>query len=542
MTDYDDLNNIPQAIAAPKKRMRFSVVWIIPVVAAVVALVIAIQHILSEGPTITIVFKKAEGIEAEKTIVKYKDVKIGQVTRVELSEDFSKVVLTAKIDKSAAGLIVEDAKFWIEQPRVTLSGISGIGTLMSGNYIGLEVGKSKKIQHEFIGLEVPSAITGDQPGRHFTLKADNLGSIGIGSPLYYRRLNVGQVIGYDLAEDGKSVTIKIFVYAPYDNCVTVNTSFWEASGIDVSLGANGLSVQTQSVLSLLIGGIAFETPSWVETDSKPASADAVFTLYNERAEALAKHEEIFANYVLYFKESIRGLSVGAPVTFLGLPVGEVTEIGLEYNPAIEDLRPRVDVRLYPARFLAHIKESAAAEHKAQSLKERQALVQRMVDRGLRAQLRSGSIVTGQLYIAVDIFSNAPKVKIDWTKSPPELPVMPGALQDLEMKINSILAKIEKMPLDTIGENLRKLLLTLDGLVKHANRETLPEVKATLESLKRLLKNADAGIVGRNAPVKQDLRETLQEITQAAQAISQLADYLERNPDSLIRGKKQEEPK
>ncbi|SPD75615.1 Qaraquat-inducible protein B [uncultured Desulfobacterium sp.] len=539
MTDHDDLNNLPQATAIQKKRMRFSVVWIIPAVAAVVALVIAIQRILSEGPTITIVFKKAEGIEAEKTFVKYKDVNIGMVTKVELSENFSKVVLTAKIDKSAAGLIVEDAKFWIEQPRVTLSGISGIGTLMSGNYIGLEAGKSKKIQHNFVGLEVPSVVTGDQPGRQFILNADTLGSVGIGSPLYYRKLNVGQVIAYDLAQDGKSVTIKIFVNAPYDNCVTVNTRFWEASGIDVSLGANGVSVQTQSVMSLLIGGIAFETPQWAETDSKPAAADSAFTLYNDRAAAMAKRETISADYVMYFTESMRGLSVGAPVTFLGLPVGEVTEVGLECNSASENLLPRVDITLYPTRFLAHIKKSSAAEEKAQSQKERQTMIQRMVDRGLRAQLRSGNIVTGQLYVALDIFPNAPKAKIDWTKSPIELPVMPGALQDLEMKINSILAKIERMPLDAIGENIKKLLLTLDGLAKHADTETLPEVKATLESLKRLLENADTNLVGNNAPVKQDLRDSLQEITKAAQAISELLDYLERNPEALIQGKQED---
>ena len=220
MTENSDLTNIPQATAVPKKRRRFSVVWIIPILAAVVALGIAVQQILSEGPTITIVFKTAEGIEAGKTFVKYKDVNIGQVKKVKLSKDFTKVVVTAKIDKSAEGLIVEDAKFWIEQPRVTLSGISGIGTLLSGNYIGLEVGKSDEKRREFIGLEVPPAITVDQPGRQFVLQADDLGSVGIGSPLYYRRLNVGQVIGYDLAEDGRSVNIKVFVNAPYDKYVT----------------------------------------------------------------------------------------------------------------------------------------------------------------------------------------------------------------------------------------------------------------------------------------------------------------------------------
>src|SRR5271157_312783 len=239
MTEHTDINNIPEATTVPKRRMSFSAAWIIPVVAAIVATGIAVQQILSKGPTITIVFKEAQGIEEGKTFVKYKDVKIGQVTKVRLTKDFTQVALTASINKSAAGLIVEDTKFWIEQPRVGPGGISGLGTLMSGNYIGVEAGKSTKAQREFIGLEKPPAVSIDEPGRRFILETDNLGSLGIGSPLYYRRLNVGQVIHYDLAADGKSVTVRVFVKAPYDKFVTADTRFWQASGIDMSLGANG---------------------------------------------------------------------------------------------------------------------------------------------------------------------------------------------------------------------------------------------------------------------------------------------------------------
>ena len=202
MAESTDRDNIPQATVVPKRRQRISVVWIVPILAAVVAIGIAIQRIISEGPTITIVFKAAQGVEAGKTFIKYKDVNIGQVTAVQLSSDHSQVEVTAKIDKSAAALMVADAKFWVVEPRVTLSGVSGLGTLLSGNFIGFEVGKSNRQQRRFTGLEVPPIITGGQPGRQFVLKASDLGSLGIGSPIYFRRLQVGQVIAYDLSSDG----------------------------------------------------------------------------------------------------------------------------------------------------------------------------------------------------------------------------------------------------------------------------------------------------------------------------------------------------
>src|SRR6266498_302427 len=323
MAENFDRDDLPQATVVPGRRARISIVWIIPILAAVVAIGIAIQRIMSEGPTITIIFKAAEGLEAGKTFVKYKDVNIGQVTSVKLSRDHSKVEVMAKIDKSAADLMVDDAKFWVVEPRVTLSGVSGLGTLLSGNYIGFEVGKSDKQQRKFTGLEVAPIITGGQPGRQFVLKAENLGSLGIGSPIYYRRLQAGQVVAYKLADDGKAIELTVFVNGPYDRYVTPGTRFWNASGVDVSVGAGGVDVRMQSVVSLLAGGLAFETPPFV-AKAEPAAPDTVFTLYSDQVTAMKQPDAIATRYVLHFSESLRGLSVGAPVTLLGLQAGEVT--------------------------------------------------------------------------------------------------------------------------------------------------------------------------------------------------------------------------
>ena len=557
MAENIDRDELPQAVVVSKKGTRISVVWIIPILAAVVAIGIAVQRIMSEGPTITIVFNAASGLEAGKTFVKYKDVNIGQVTAVKLSSDHSKVEVTAKIDKSAADLMVEDAKFWVVEPRVTLSGVSGLSTLLSGNYIGFEVGQSKKQQRNFTGLEVAPIITGGQPGRQFVLRAENLGSLGIGSPIYYRRLQAGQVIAYGLAADGKRIEITIFVNAPYDKYVNTGTRFWNASGVDASIGAGGVEVRTQSLIALIAGGLAFDTPPFVAT-AEPAAANTVFTLYTDQATALKQVDAISTHYVLYLNESLRGLSVGAPVTLFGLPAGEVTAVGLDLDPATLRIRGRVDLVSFPERLVASLraKQTAGGEALIRSIQQRHALMQRLVEqRGLRAQLRSGNLLTGQLFVAFDFYPNAPKVKIDWSPDVPELPVVPSTVADLEAKITGIVAKLDKLPLEAISADLTKVLValnqTLEDASKAVNRidtDVTPGLKSTLEGLRgtisavdRTLNSADTTLVGKDAPAQQDLRDALQEIARAARSLRVLTDFLERHPEALIRGKTEDNP-
>jgi paraquat-inducible protein B len=557
MAEHSDRDNLPQATVVPKKRTRISVIWIIPLFAAVVAIGIAVHRILSEGPTITITFKSAEGVEAGKTFIKYKDVNIGQVTAVQLSDDYTKVTVTAQIAKSAEGLIVEDAKFWVVEPRVTLSGVSGLGTLLSGNYIGFEVGTSNKKRRSFIGLETPPVITGDQPGRRFVLKADNLGSLGVGSPIYYRRLQAGQVIAYGLASDGQAMEIKIFINAPYDQYVTPGTRFWNASSLDVSVGAGGVEVRTQSLVALLAGGLAFETPPFAPK-AEPAAANTIFTLYTDQATAMRQPESNVKRYVLHFNESLRGLSVGAPVTLLGLPGGEVTAIGLDLDPATLNLRGRVEVMFFPERLVARLnrQQSAVGETIVGSEQQRHAFVQQLVEqRGLRAQLQSGSLLTGQLYVALDYHPNAPKATIDWSQEPTELPVVPSTLPDVEEKLSSILAKLDTLPYEAIGADLTKALASLDQVLKstdkavnHVDADLTPRLKTTLDELNgaiaaadKVLKSTDATLVGNDAPGQQELRDTLQEVSRAARSLRLLTDFLERHPEALLRGKTEEKP-
>jgi paraquat-inducible protein B len=550
MTENADFASLPEATPVPKKRARIAAVWIVPILAALVGAGIVVEQYLNEGPTIRISFRAAEGIEPGKTLIKYKDVDIGQVTEVALSRDFSKILVTAKMEKHAEGLLAKDSRFWIVKPRITLGGVSGIGTLLSGRYIGIEPGKSGKSHHDFIGLEVPPPITSGMSGREFFLRAGTLGSLGIGSPIYYRRLNVGQVIGYDLAPDGKSVVIRIFMNAPYDGYITSDTRFWESSGIHASMGSGGFSLRTESVLSVLVGGVAFETPP-TATAGKPAPEKSVFTLFDDRDAAMAPQVSESERYVLYFHESLRGLSVGAPVTMLGLPVGEVTMVGLDFAPETHGIRTRVEIMTHPYRLLLHMGDSDVASEKIMLQEGRRKIMQRLVEeKGMRAQLRTGSLISGQRYVALEYFPDAPKARIDRTKEPPQFPVVPGKTENIELQLKSILAKLDKVPVEEIGKDLTETLDALENTLQSANRtlarldaETLPEAMKTLEDLRRavgaaerVLSSTDNTLLGPDAPAQHELRDALQEVARAARAIRVLADHLERNPESLLRGK------
>jgi paraquat-inducible protein B len=583
MPDDVLLDDLPRARVMPPRRRRISVVWAIPVLAAVVAIGVAVQRILSEGPTITIVFKTAEGLEAGKTYVKYKDVNIGQVSAVKLSKDYSRVEVTAKMSRSAAGLMVEDARFWIVEPRVTLSGISGLGTILSGNYIGFEMGKSSRKQRTFTGLEVAPVVTG-LPGRQFRLTADNLGSLGVGSPIYYRRLQAGQVTSFALAKDGKGIDLTVFVNAPYDRYIDEGTRFWNASGVEVSVGATGFEVRTQSLVSVLAGGLAFDTPGFA-LKGVAAPPDTVFTVYSDQVAAMKEPDRASQRYVLYFDETLRGLSVGAPVMLLGLPAGEVTAVGLDLDDKTARLRGRVEIVTYPERLIARLGQAPAGAGALQSRQGRQAMFRRLIEeRGLRAQLRSGSLLTGQLFVAFDYFPKPPPARVDWTQEVPALPAVPSTVADLQAKLTGILDKLDGLPYEAIGSEVTRALTTLnvtlqdasatlkavdanvtpelkttlgearvvlntvDGVLKNNVNTTLANVSTALEELRgplatadTVLKNTDGTLVGRNAPIQQDLRSALQEITLAARSLRVLMEYLDQHPEALLRGKTEVKP-
>lgn len=527
---------LPQARLEERRRWSPSLVWLIPVVAALIGGYLTVQAILSRGPTITIAFRNAEGLEAGKTRIKYRDVDIGEVTSVKVSEDRKSIIATAQISKEAEPYLTSDSRFWIVRPRIAGGSVSGLGTLLSGAYIGMDAGRSKTSSQRFSGLEVPPIITGDLPGRQFVLKSADLGSLDIGAPVYFRRVPVGQVVAYALDKSGQGLDLTVFINAPYDRFVVPDTRFWHASGIDLSVSANGLKVNTQSLTAIALGGIAFESPS-ADENAQPAAAGAVFGLAETRDVAMRTADHEVYPIRLKFQQSVRGLSVGAPVDFRGIVIGEVTAIGLEQDKARKDFNMLVDVRIFPSRLLA----MSSNLDKERSLRQQLSLKQ-MVANGLRAQLRSGSLITGQLFVALDFFRDARPAQLGHEQNMDVMPTIPGDLEELQAMMQRIAHKLDKMPLESISagldqsvHELRGMLAATRQLMGNIDDKMLPQATQTLDKLQKTLDDTQQ-VLQADSPLQQDMRNAALEVSETARSVRALVDYLDRHPEALIRGK------
>jgi paraquat-inducible protein B len=522
--EHTQSSSVPEARALSRSRTRISLVWVIPIVAALVGVWVAVTRIESEGPKITIEFGSAEGLEAGKTKIEYKGVEIGTVTSIQLSPDHRRVLTTAQMAPKTEDFLVEDTQFWVVRPRVSGATVTGLGTLISGAYIGIEIGGSTHEKRDFVALETPPVVSGDVPGRFFVLKSADLGSLDIGTPVFFRRLQVGEVVSYALDKDGGFFTLKIFVKAPYDHYVNPNSRFWQASGVDMQLSANGLSVQTQSLLSILIGGVAFETPA--RSSILPAAdANSVFTLYVNHAQAYEPPPRNPQMFELIFNESVRGLAPGAPVELRGIKVGEVVDIRAQVDMKTLRFSVPVIIQLDAQRLGVKVLDLGQGADLAAM---RRKLIDSMVAHGVRAQLRTGSLLTGSAFVAFDFFPGVSPATVDWSQTPPELPTTPGQLEAAEASLANIVKKLDKMPLQQIGDNLQRSLSDLDL--------TLVSARGTLDKASTTLVTAN-GVVEPSSAQMQEVAQTLQELRRAARSVRVLTDYLEQHPEALVRGKR-----
>ncbi|APR36915.1 PqiB family protein [Paraburkholderia sp. SOS3] len=522
--------DVPEPDIDARRRWLPSLVWVIPLIAALIGVALVIQSIYQKGPTITISFTTAEGLEPGKTKVKYKDVDIGYVKQIKLSNNHSRVLVYVQLSKEADDFAVKDSRFWVVRPRIGASGVTGLSTLLSGSYIGVDGGRSTETQTEFVGLEAPPAVTVDQKGRQFTLRGESLGSIDIGSPVYYRRVQVGQVTGFSLDKDGTGVTVQVFVNAPFDQYVGTNSRWWHASGVDLRLDSSGFKLNTQSLATVIVGGLAFQSPPG-QAVGVQAPNNMTFRLGDDESDAMREPDGEPVRVVMNFNQSLRGLSVGAQVDFRGIVLGQVTSIGVEYDPKIRNFTMPVTMNLYPDRLRRRTREALPAPGSPSS----NDLLQALVRHGLRGQLRTGNLITGQLYIALDMFPNAPKASVDASHDPLELPTMPNSLDELQLQIADIAKKLDKIPFDQIGTNLNTALAHADKLFSQVDSELLPQARDTLAAAKQTFGSAEQTLQ-QDSPLQSDVHQALQELTRTLQSLNALSDYLERHPESLVRGK------
>lgn len=523
-------NEIPAAITE-RGRKGIPLVWLVPLIAILVGIGLVIKTALERGPDIVVTFKSADGIEPGKTKVRYKNVEIGMVERVDLTRERDKIEVTIRMGKSAAAFLVDDTRFWVEKPRIRGTTVEGLGTLLSGAFIGMDIGKAEQRRREFTGLDRPPLVTFTEPGQRFRLHAHQLGSIDSGSSVFYRRVAVGQVVRYEMDAEGKGVDIEIFVKAPYDRFVHKQTRFWEASGIDLEMSAQGIRVDTQSLNSILAGGIAFETHGDPETTTPP-TADTRFRLYERRGDALAIDDFEPIPLRLIFDESVRGLSVGAPVDFRGIEAGRVTAIGGYFDKRQGIIKMTVDFDLFPNRLrVINVREGKETPdfRKAMDL---------LVSGGLRAQLRNGNLVSGQMLISLDYFKGSPRARIDWRGKIPVFPTTSGSLARLEEQAGALiksatglLDKLNALPFEALTTDVRGVAQALKHSIQTLER-TLQGVEGTLKTVDRQL--AD------DSSLQIDLRETLHEVERTAAEARNWLDYQSRHPESLLMGKPKEE--
>jgi len=539
-------------------RRRLSLVWLIPIVAAVAAAWLGWRTLSGEGPTITISFLAADGLTTGQTKVQHKAVDLGTVRSIGLSHDLGHVVVRVAMRREAERMLTDHARFWVVRPRLTATSVTGLETLISGAYIELDPGPAGgQPERDFIGLEQPPAVRSDEPGRTFRLDTDQLGSLGVGSPVLYRDETVGEVISTDPGSPDGRASLHIFVKAPFSQYVRDGSYFWNDSGLSFTAGAEGFNVQIESIQALLSGAVGFDTSA--EALATPAAAqDLAFTLFPDRKTAAASHYRRQVPFLVVFHGSVRGLAVGAPVELYGIQVGDVTDVKLQVErrtgtPSVQVRMAVQPERIFPKNDLPSPEETLSA-------------MRELVQRGFRAQLRTSNLFTGQLFVALDFFPNAPPAQVSMEGSAIVLPGQAGGLENLTRSLDDIVEKLDRLPLQQVGENLNLLLRSLDKSAPEL-RSALESAAAAMRSARELVDKLDAGATpmlrrlpeiaanlqsttdranklvgslnnqfGGSSDLSHQLTRMMAQLDETARSIRTLADFLDEHPEALLRGR------
>ncbi len=541
---------------------RLSVIWIIPIVAVVVGAWLAWNTLSKEGPTITISFEGAEGLQAGQSQLRFRDFALGTVQGLTLARDHSHVLVTVATTREAVPLLTDTTIFWVEKPRLFAGNLSGLSTLISGSYIGmLPRAGGGRAKREFVGQEDPPVLQADVPGSTFLLHSARLNAVSVGSPVFFRDLDVGEVLGWDIDDMAESVTIHVFVRAPFDKYVHDETRFWNASGVSVKLGGAGVEVQLESLRALLLGGVAFDTPRG-KSAAAAAAANHAFPLFpnQDTAEGASYSRKI--PLVSFFAGSIRGLAPGAEVTLRGLTVGHVTDVRLTYDVTTDAVLAPVHFDVEPERVIGIGKRAYATVAEG---------VGALLKQGLRASLQSGNLLTGQQVVALEFVHGAPPASVTMDGSSFVVPATnAGGLDSLAASAGELMASVNTIPFATIGKNLGDLTQNLNDIAGGSQlKQMLASMAATMASAQATVENLDKGLApaakrlpeiaadlqktltnangvmlsvgsayGDNTRFERELERLLVQLNDSVRSIQALSDLLTRHPEALVKGRPQ----
>ncbi len=513
---------------AKLRRQSFHMVWLVPIVAAIIAGYLGYRTFMEQGPLLTLSFTNADGLQAGQTQVKYKAVALGTVESIDLAKDDSHVIVKVRMNNVGERFLNSNARFWVERPRLDFSDISGFETIVSGPYISVDPGKpGGRYQAEFVGLEQPPGVRSDEPGRTYTLTAYNLGPISSGSPVFYRDVVVGEVLGYDIGNGLGPIKISVFIRAPFDDLVRADSHFWDTSGIALGIKGGVLQLQLQSIQALFAGGIAFNLPQ--SAQDQPASPDgAQFRLFASQQEAEASAYEDQIKVITYATTDVSGLTAGAPVNALGIQVGNVTGVELVVDPNTGQSKVRISMELQPQRILA-FKDN-------DKFKDPLSLFQLFVDKGMRVELGTASYVTGQKEISLVNEPQAPPAKVTQEGDSIVLPFKAGGLDAMLANATDITNKVDQIPFQQIGDNLNKLLKTANGTLGGAQTQQLIEqLTSTLQTANTALQDLHQGF-GQDSDFQRSLQQILNQTNATLQSLQALTTYINQHPQSVIFGR------
>lgn len=552
-TDSDLLaGEPPEARLETRRRAGPALVWLVPVVAILIAGWMVYASLRDRGARITVSFESAEGLEPGKTKVKHKDVALGIVTGVRLGPDLRRILVSIQMDAGTDGLLHEGTAFWIVRPRIGAGGVSGLSTLLSGAFIEIDPAMQGPPRREFVGLEEPPLIRSTVPGTRYVLHAERLGGLSRGAPIYYRGVEVGQVLGYQLETDQRRIAVPIFVQAPHDRLVTTATRFWDASGVRIGTGAGGIEVQLASLQALLLGGIEFDGQTGVPGAAQ-APPETSFPLYPDRASAVQAGLTHKVPMLVEFEGQTRGLRPGAAVETRGLRIGTVAEVWLAWHERRNGLVIQALIEVEPER-VTPIDGETGAPSRTRTLEE-------LVASGMRAQLKTASLLTGELYIDLDFHPDAPPAEMRTVRGLPVVPSVPTELETLSASLSGVLEKVAALPLGPLVEELRAAVGAIGDLARGQElAEALDSLAATLAALQRtaavaeeqtpallrsLRQAADQAreaaaaleqLLGADSRTRADLSALLREAAATARALRGFAELLQRHPEALLRGR------